>query len=714
MMASDEVHANQTRCREILECKEQIAYWKAKLEMLESEKDFRLKLAGLRLDAYSTWDILSHEERQDKEFILAALESEELPTELREFSNGTFPQNIRFDKEILIKRVGRGDFLRFHGHDRLFVPPNLRGDKQVIMAILPKQSQVIECMSEELRDDVDILQAVLTQEELPLHFLQHFSDRLRNDKQMMLQVIKHPDGLHALAFCSSLLKDDKDFFIEAVKCGNHKEGILALQYASQRLKDDFEVVHATVCKAGLNLELASDSLRDDETIVRAATMENALAFRYCLPGIAQQRLLEDRSVMLRVVKHFRHFNHIIDGQISKELFRKKKNYMKTCLEGYYDDRELLLEAVRSGSGLSFIPESLQLDPQFISEDLQECSYTYLNLPKKVQEDINVAIAVFRCDLLLEEVISKAVQCCPELLTNREAIAEMWKKGKISLSEDLSMEAPNSIRNDRTIMMEAVKKDPAAFRYCSNELKHDMDFLFDIFESHHWLDWRTILQEIELDPTLFVELLKKTMHKGGFLAWERNDHWPNLLQNRDVAMAWLSNGGEWREDDFPEEFSEDKELLLTLLEHGNRRAFEFASPALKSDKDFMMKALSLDARVIADVSEEIACDEDLVIFAISKDPGSVHYYAGDEDFEFVVSLAEKVRNRLREYDIFVEEIIDNISIPDSERNCGLALLNQGPEVIQMYKKNLSAYLGLLQEDEATQFRAASEHLLLWGF
>ena len=302
MMTAAEMEANQLRCRQILECKEQIKFWEAKLDVLESEHEMNLKLTRLRLDAPSTWRILSREERHEKSFILAALESKELPSALKDFPNGTFPPHVRNDRDILMKRVKRDDFAS--EEDRLFVPPKLRSDKEVIMTIAKKHPQVIECMSCELRDDIDVLRVVLGQKlSMQLHFLQHFSERLRDDKETMIEVMKHPDGLSSLAFCSHALRNDKDFFLEVIKCGNHKAEVLALRYASQRLQDDFELVHMAVCKSGLNLKHASYSLRRDEKIVIAATMENAMAFRYCLPGQLKQKLIEDRSFVLKVIRH---------------------------------------------------------------------------------------------------------------------------------------------------------------------------------------------------------------------------------------------------------------------------------------------------------------------------------------------------------------------------------------------------------------------------
>jgi hypothetical protein len=260
-------------------------------------------------------------------------------------------------------------------------------------------------------------------------------------------------------------------------------------------------------------------------------------------------------------------------------------------------------------------------------------------------------------------------------------------------------------------MEAVKNDSIAFEYCSEELQHDREVVLAAVENcPASLFYTDHAFQIE-NPDIVIRALQKT--NSGDLWITYDDVYDQLWSNRDIAMAWLSNGGDWLTDDFPEEFCEDKELLLTLVRR-NWAEFDWASDNLKRDKDFMLQVLDVDGRVIRDVDEELRYDEDLVMAAISKDPRSLQFYSNGKDFEFMVSFAQRVRDRLREHDSFQEEIVASMCLPFSNSKCALPMLNQGPATLAMYEEKISSYLGILKDDnEIAQFSAASLNLLSWG-
>ncbi len=282
---------NEKRCREMLECKRQINFWTTKLELLEEEHTVQLKLAHLRLRLTSSfWRSLSPEDRTRKEFILAAMEFKgRLPEELFTFPNSNLPRRIRADRDILLARVARDDFEQLYDdHERLWVPPELRGDKQVILAILPKHCNVVESISQELRDDDDVFLTMLRSPRLPNLALQHFSERIRSDKKLVLKLCAHRDGIQSLQFASSDLRNDKEFMLKAIRVSisekvhyefhmrsesrekDRREYFCILRYASQRLKDDDDTVLAAVAKSGTNLKYASYRLRRNWAVVIAA------------------------------------------------------------------------------------------------------------------------------------------------------------------------------------------------------------------------------------------------------------------------------------------------------------------------------------------------------------------------------------------------------------------------------------------------------------
>lgn len=84
--------------------------------------------------------------------------------------------------------------------------------------------------------------------------LQFASDRLKNDKEIVLEAVK-ANG-YALQFASDELKSDKEIVLKAVK-----ESGYALKYASDELKNDIEIVLEAVKENGYALKYASDELK---------------------------------------------------------------------------------------------------------------------------------------------------------------------------------------------------------------------------------------------------------------------------------------------------------------------------------------------------------------------------------------------------------------------------------------------------------------------
>lgn len=690
-MTPTELRANEERCRQILECKHQVNYWKAKLEVLEEEQELHIKLARLRLDAPATWRLLSRQERLEKQFILAALESDELPSAFEDFPNRHFPHHIRLDRDILMARVAHKDFAQSCTHERIFVPPKLRGDKEVILAMMKHHPQVIESMACKLRDDEEILQAVLAREKLPAHFLQHFSKSLRSSPETALTILKHPDGLSSISFCSNFLRNDKDFFLRALDCGNHTTENQVLRFASQRLREDYDVVYNSVCKSGMNLKHASYDLRRNEKIVVAATTQNPAAFRYCLPSAVKQDLLQDISF------------------VKKMVCVAPASIMKTCIDLFQEDKEVALLALSNGLEWSAIPESLQGQSEFVLEAIRRShGEMYMDLPSALQDDVEVALRVVKCESA-DNILCEAMKRCPELLSNRDAMIHVARSRRIDV---LQQTLPIQIKNDKAIMLEAVKTDAIALDYCSDELQNDKEVILAAVESApiSALFHTEHLFQME-NPDVVIRAFEKAHCDQLWVTYDAVCE--DLWSNRDVAMAWFSKGGHWLADDFPVEFCDDKEMLITIARQ-NWTEFDWASESLKRDKEFMLQVLAVDGRVIRDVDVELRCDEDLVLAAISKDPRSLEFYSGGEDFEFMVSFAQKIRDRLREHDMFQEEIMTSMAVPFSNSICSLPMLNQGPTTLAMYEERISSFLGILRDDEEiAKYRAASLNLFSWG-
>ena len=701
-----EIKQTKQRCDLILQCKHQIEYWKSQLHVLEEEQAVYIKLARLRIDAPATWRSLSRRERMEKRFILAALESPELPSALSDFSNCAFPAHIRLDRDILLARVKRSDFGKvcslirsYEGLDSrdgmdpyFFVPPRLTSDKEVILAILPKHPQVIECMGSDLKDDEEVLQELLSKHPgstLPDDFIQHFSDRIRSSPSILLNVvIPHPRGLQSLGFCGQELRNDKDFMLQAIEKAHHSP-TQVLRFASHRLRADRDVVSQAVEKAGLNLKHASYPLRRSKEIVMKASMQNGNAFRYCLAGTVRDELLLDREFLLHVVGF------------------SPTYILKNCGLEYQNDRELLLKAAIHGLDWDLLPVHFQKDPRFLADLVRQAPHRYMELTEIVT-DFDVSFAVFQADNAGDDELLEATEQHPQLLSNREAMWIIANKANTDIISETLQFSPVEIRSDKELMLRAVETDPVAFEYCTEDLQLDIDIVMAALPTSLYLVSDTYQYE---NPEVVKVAIEKT--KPADLWMTHDDIFEGMWNNYEIALAWLAKGGDWLDEEFPNEFKHDEVLWLTVAAN-NWSQFEYAPNCLKNDKKFMLKLLEIDGRIIRE-AQDLRYDFDIVLAAFSKDVRAVQFYSGGEDFEFICGFVEWTRRQLEECKTFTEIIVGNISSPTSIQGCTfpLGMLNQGPELVKFYVEEISSFLGLPESSRLQKLHDASNNLLSWG-
>lgn len=707
---SEEILQAQERCNQILECKNQILFWREKLEVLEEEQADCIKLARLRVDAASTWKSLTRQERLQKKFILAALESPELPKDLMEYpSSASFPSHIRLDREILLARIRRDDFSRFvskcqrlHSvsaaedspETALFLPKRLRADKEVILQIIPTYPYIIECMSTTLKDDGGILEKLLLHHpgnSIPPQFLAHFSERIRSSPKHVLGIVENhtTQGLAALAFAANSLRNDTEFAKKAIAKGSRNSETQVLRFFSQRLRADREVVQMAVCQSGLNLKYASYALRRDKEIVLAACHENGASFRYCLAGESRDELMEDKEFVHRIAAH------------------APAHILRICPDQYRNDRSVLLQATIHGLEWDMVPR--KLDINFVRDVLKVEPSRYMDLSESWKADYEVAMSVIDSPDADDQSMLEAFESCPRLLTDRRALVSLLKHSNTDILLETLPFATPEIRGDKDIMLQAIKIEPEMYDYCVIDLVDDRDIVSAGLPA--------VLEMVDADfqmqnLDLVCAAIEKTPTSDFCMLYE--EIWSGCWENKLVAKAWLSKGGEWLADVFPVEFSSDEELWEVTVKR-NWAEFCHASESLRSNKQAVLKLLEIDARIIRDVDEDISHDHDIALLAFSKDMRALQSFSNATEFEFLVNFAQRIRKKLLDYSTYQSLVDSSIrgTLSSRDRQSSLGILNQGPETVAFYSSKIASYLDLPEKKELVMLQTASKNLLAWG-
>lgn len=144
--------------------------------------------------------------------------------------------------------------------------------------------------------------------------------------------------------------------------------------------------------------------------------------------------------------------------------------------------------------------------------------------------------------------------------------------------------PEFMRNDKDVVLDAVRYRADSIQFASEELRNDKD---------------VVLEAVNRDG-LVLEILSKEF---------QND--------KDVILEAIKNDIEALEF-ASKEIKADKEFLLKAIKYGSD-ALLFASEEIKADKEFMFKAVKYNRWTLEFASDEIKNDKEFLLKAIEVNP-----------------------------------------------------------------------------------------------
>lgn len=198
---------------------------------------------------------------------------------------------LQDDKDVFVALINGNSNNNPEGPERVkwfeSVPEKFKSDKDVMMAVVGGQGDVLQHASEALKGDKEVVMRAVGNKKSfnrggPV--LCHASEALRDDKEVVMKaMLGMGQDFKDFEFASERLRGDKDIFLEMVAsmepiCGEDVEPAI-LKFASKALKNDKDVVMALVLKSGEALQYASDALQTDMELIKAGDV-----MWMCLPG----------------------------------------------------------------------------------------------------------------------------------------------------------------------------------------------------------------------------------------------------------------------------------------------------------------------------------------------------------------------------------------------------------------------------------------------
>ncbi|EFC45036.1 predicted protein [Naegleria gruberi] len=196
----------------------------------------------------------------------------------------------------------------------------------------------------------------------------------------------------------------------------------------------------------------------------------------------------------------------------------------------------------------------------------------------------------------------------------------------------------SLRKDREIVFEAIKIHGQAFKFADESLRKDRDFILKVAQNDHAFEFAD--ESLRKDRKLVMELIK--------IQWQILKHADiSLRKDREVILEAVQQNG-WALEFADTLLKKDRGIVMAAIKsHG--LALEFADESLKQDKEFVLEAVVIQGRALEFADESFRNDREIVLRAVQHDVWAFEF-AGEalrKDRELVM-IAINMHGRALKY------------------------------------------------------------------
>ncbi|CAK9030030.1 unnamed protein product [Durusdinium trenchii] len=275
--------------------------------LLFADEKFRADKEVMFEAVQSNWQALGYaspELRNDRDVVKAAVATNRQALAM-------VSEELRKDPAIV------QEALQADGHALVYLNQTQQADKAIVAAAIKQDGHAISYASQEIRRDLDIAMQAVSEDGITLGLL---PQEVQANKSVALRAIE--SNVKAFQNVSEELKRDED--VQEAMLASERYALLhsvkvdgyALRTASKRMQADREIVLAAVKQNGKVLVFAPEELRKDREVVLAAVRQNGKALVF-----AHETLKNDKEVVMEAVAEG---GHIALWHASEELQKDKE------------------------------------------------------------------------------------------------------------------------------------------------------------------------------------------------------------------------------------------------------------------------------------------------------------------------------------------------------------------------------------------------------
>lgn len=694
-----------------------------------------VKRAAMMLDAESRWiKTLNKNDRQNRDYVLLALKSDKVPSQLGWSWSGfdrTCSMALKTDREIFLQRLELDDFEKYHGNRVYRVPGVFRNDKEVMLKLVSKSSLALSFASKELQNDREVVMAALrNRQPCAPQTIKYASKKLRGDRRIVRTVLRHGHGIKALKLLPRKLQEDYDLVLLAVKSSSPEcnESYETLSELSDEMLAEADIVHEAVKRRGSNLRFVECLvLLEDPVIIKAACKNDGKALEYCPESPVRDNMLKGSNLKM-----------ILRNGGCMALNEKDDNY--------WCDPEYFLAAVEGGmwfSNAEFLSELYKNDRPLFMDVLRLSDFPfdqYEAIPIEIQRDPSIGLAILRTNqsigkFKLAHHLSTDISDDKALCKHMKTLMKFAAQGHAIPGGELW--------TDKAIVVSLCKFNGDYLQHAYTPLVSDPDVLraafsgpvssgtiyrvpLTVFEQHHdivamavkfcrdsnpnhwrspqWKMYRRLGAGIVTQPQVMLEWARR----GWYITWGA----PHSVVycNEAVALEALKHCGEasWK-----------IELLRRRL----------PNKKLQGDKAFMLSAIEANPIALKLARCSLLRDYDFMLRVVSSGRESLmHIRHQGKEFDALAACAAHVRSKLAVTGGFVIQFLGAIAIDPPETNrskrrrtcrgpekrCHLRMLDFGSETAESIKRTIAEFADVPIGPELKILHSALDTLQFWGY
>ena len=322
--------------------------------------------------------------------------------------------------------------INFHATSSI---PNedLKSDKLFVLMSVNYSGIFYKYISKELQQDKQIIINAALSEKSRYQCLNYIPLKYKENKDFIKYFINYNSA--NIRFASDDLKND----IELVNFAINQSGF-ALQYLNEIYRDNEDIVRIAINNYPRCFQYISERFRDNEDIVRIAIKDDPKCFEYI-----SERLRNNKEIIMECIKIL---------QLSKE---KYNNILRFVSEIHRNDKEIVLPLVgMNGSDLQYVSEDLITDKDVVYAAINNDSTVFMDADELFFEDREFILLCLNTNGYDEENYEKFLE---DLIDN--------------------------FKDDKDIVLAAVKKCGNNIKYASNRLKNDKDVVLAAIDNCYY-------------------------------------------------------------------------------------------------------------------------------------------------------------------------------------------------------------------------------------